>query len=133
MTNRGEAMQSKVLAVLRRRRRPLSAYGVLRALQAEAPKLAPPTIYRALTALMARGLVHRLESENAYLACRAGADAKTAILSICDDCGLVEETAAPELISDLDGIAGRSGFSPSRHVVEVHGRCAECRPPEAER
>ena len=47
-------MQAEVLVVLRRRRVPLSAYDVLGELREANPKIAPPTIYRALPALTAR-------------------------------------------------------------------------------
>ena len=62
MSRRGEKMQAEVLAVLRRRGGPLSAYDVLGELREANPKIAPPTIYRALAALTERGRVHRLES-----------------------------------------------------------------------
>ena len=46
-------MQAEVLAVLRRRRDPLSAYDVLGELDEANPKIVPPTICRALSALTA--------------------------------------------------------------------------------
>ncbi len=48
MGKRGEKTQADVLAVLRRRGGPMSAYEVLGALRERHPKIAPPTIYRAL-------------------------------------------------------------------------------------
>lgn len=126
MTKRGEKMQAEVLAALRRSSGPLSAYAVLDCLSRNHPKIAPQTIYRALAALTERGLVHRLESLSAYVACRRGGDGHAAVLSICDECGAVEESAAPELHRDLSGIVGKSGFSPTRQVIEVRGSCGAC-------
>lgn len=126
MGKRGEKIQADVLAVLRRRSVPLSAYDVLRELHKIHPKIAPPTIYRALAALRERGRVHRLESMNAFIACQCDRHAQASILSICDYCGMVEESVAPELLEDLSSVAGRSGFRPSRHVIEIHGLCASC-------
>ena len=119
-------MQADVLAVLRRCGRPLSAYDVLDELRESHPRIAPPTIYRALAALRERGRVHRLESMNAFIACQFDGHAQASILSICDDCGTVEESVAPELLEGLSSVAGRSGFRPSRHVIEIHGLCASC-------
>ena len=126
MSTRGEKMQAEVLAVLRRHHGPLSAYAVLGALRPAHPKIAPTTIYRALAALMERGRIHRLESLNAYIACQCDRHQHAAILSICDDCGSVEESVAPELLKELSSMIGKSGFSPTRHVIEVHGQCASC-------
>ena len=126
MSKRGEKMQAEVLAVLRRRGGPLSAYDVLGELREANPKIAPPTIYRALAALTERGRVHRLESLNAYIACKCDRHQHASILSICDDCGTVEESVAPDLLKQLSSIIGKSGFAPMRHVIEVHGVCASC-------
>ncbi|MEO1132569.1 MAG: transcriptional repressor, partial [Cyanobacteria bacterium J06639_1] len=61
MSKRSQKTQSQVLAVLRRHHDPLSAYDVIGELRQVNPKIAPPTVYRALEALAGRGLVHRLE------------------------------------------------------------------------
>jgi len=119
-------MQADVLAVLRRRRGPLSAYDVLGELRDANPRIAPPTIYRALAALTERGRVHRLESMNAFIACQCDRHLHASILSICDDCGTVEESVAPDLLDAISSIAGKSGFRPARHVIEIHGLCASC-------
>ena len=126
MSKRGEKTQTEVLSILRRHRRPLSAYDVLRELLPTYPKIAPPTVYRALAALMERGQVHRLESLNAFIACRCESNHHASIMTICDDCGIVEESFAPDLLRELSSVAGRSGFAPTRHVIEVHGICASC-------
>ena len=126
MNQRGKRMQAEVLAVLQSHRAPMSAYEMLECLRREHPRLAPPTIYRALAALTHRGSVHRLESLNAFVACRRGRHRQASILSICNDCGDVEENVSPELLETLSGIAGKSGFAPARHVIEIHGQCAAC-------
>ena len=126
MSKRGEKTQAEVLAILRRHRRALSAYDVLRELRRSNPKIAPPTVYRALAALTERGRVHRLESLSAFIARRREHHHHASIMSICDDCGIVEESVAPDVLRELSRIAGKSGFAPTRHVVEVHGVCVSC-------
>ena len=126
MSERRHRMQAQVLAVLRSRRLPMSAYEVLRCLREVRPRLAPPTIYRALAALSERGKVHRLESLNAFIACQCDRHHDASILSICTDCGAVEENLSIDLVTTLSSIAGKSGFAPMRHVIEVHGQCASC-------
>ena len=126
MSKRGKQMQKEVLAVLRSHRAPMSAYEMLGCLREENPRLAPPTIYRALAALTDHGSVHRLESLNAFMACQRDRHRQASILSICDDCGGVEENVSSELLKTLSGIAAKSGFASVRHVVEIHGHCATC-------
>ncbi len=52
MRKQGVKIQSDVLAALRRQAKPLSAYEILARLNRRDGKLAPPTIYRALAALI---------------------------------------------------------------------------------
>lgn len=126
MGKRGEEVQANVLAVLRRFGEPASAYAVLDALRETSPKLAPTTIYRALNALTERGKVHRLESLNAFMVCQCDGHQQSSILSICDDCGSVEESIAPDVLDNLSKVVGTTGFEAVRHVIEVHGRCSDC-------
>ncbi len=104
----------------------MSAYEVLDRLRDRYSRLAPPTIYRALAALIERGMVHRLESLKAFVACRCGPHGHVPIFSICEACGTVEESVSPHFTDELSKMAGQSGFAPARHVIEVHGQCALC-------
>lgn len=126
MGTRGNIWQAEVLKILMKRAEPLSAYQILDELKAAHEKVAPPTVYRALASLSTQGQVHRLESLNAYIACKCDDHHHASILSICDDCGSVEESVAPDLVAELSSIIGKSGFEPSRHVIEVHGVCGSC-------
>lgn len=128
MLTRGEEMRAEVLGVLRRCSLPLSAYDVLLELRGAHPKLAPTTIYRALAALTEDGCVHRVESLKAYVACQCDTHKHASILSICDNCGKVEECMAPDFLEGVSGLVGETGFLALRHVIEVHGICADCRP-----
>lgn len=136
MTKRGAKMQTEVLTLLRRAEGALSAYDVLHALQETHPKIAPPTVYNALTALAKAGPVHRVESLKAYVACQCPEAHRTeahrteahqsSVLSICNECGPLEERVAPQIAQDLSGFVEETGFQPQRHVIEVHGKCSAC-------
>lgn len=126
MSKRAHETQSQVLAVLRSHRDPLSAYDVIGELRQVNPKIAPPTVYRALAALIDRGQVHRVESLNAFMACQCDRHQHASILAICDDCGTVEENFEPDLLDALSSVVAQSGFAPTRHVIELHGFCSSC-------
>ncbi|MGB1025540.1 MAG: Fur family transcriptional regulator [Rhodospirillaceae bacterium] len=128
---RGEKNQADVLAVLRQGDGPLTAYEVMAVLSKTHPKIAPPTVYRALAALIEQGVVHKVESLNAFMACKCDQHNQASILSICDDCGAVEESVAPKLLDSLAALIGKTGFAPQRHVLEVHGVCGSCQTEQA--
>ncbi|QIE46777.1 transcriptional repressor [Pseudohalocynthiibacter aestuariivivens] len=126
MRKQGKERQRDILKVLRDRGRPMSAYEVLDALKGKETKLAPPTIYRALSALTGTGAAHKLESMNAFVSCQCDHADHTPVLAICDDCGAVEEHADHAVTERLTQITAATGFDARRHVVEVHGLCGAC-------
>ena len=85
-------IRRQVLQALLSSHRPLGAYEVIDELAKSMPRPAPITVYRALDFLMENGLVHRIESRNAYLACAHDHDATSMVaFLICDHCGSVGE------------------------------------------
>src|SRR5689334_4530752 len=120
-------IRRQVLQALLASHKPLGAYEIIDELAKSMPRPAPITVYRALDFLMSNGLVHRIESRNAYLACATHHD-KAALVAflICDRCGSVGEVPAAPLAQSLDAAARASGFSPKLSVLEITGTCAHC-------
>ena len=120
-------IRRQVLQALLSSHRPLGAYEVIDELAKSMPRPAPITVYRALDFLMENGLVHRIESRNAFLACAHDHDA-TAMVAflICDHCGSVGEIPAAPVAQSLNAAARASGFAPKLSVVEIAGTCAHC-------
>lgn len=106
---------------------PVKAYDLLGRLRAERARAAPPTVYRALDFLCQEGLVHRIESLNAYVGCGAPQRPHRAQFLICRECGTVAELADSEVSGLIAGRADRMGFEVQRETIEVAGRCATCR------
>ena len=131
MGKRGEKIQAEVLAIMRKGKSAHAAYDLLENLREKYPKIAPTTIYRALTALTERGQVHRLDSLNAYIACQYDNHHQPSIFSICNDCGVIEENFEPRVFSKLTSTLRNAGFSVQRHIIEVTGTCASCEPGQA--
>src|SRR3954452_6046968 len=116
-----------VLGALLSSHRPLGAYELIDELAKSMPRPAPITVYRALDFLMANGLVHRIESRNAYLACAHDHDAAAMVaFLICDGCGSAGEIPAAAVAQGLNAAARASGFAPKLSVVEITGTCAHC-------
>src|SRR6476620_9703379 len=62
-------IRRKVLGTLLASHKPLAAYEIIDQLALRGPRPAPITAYRALEFLRQNGLVHRIESRNAFIAC----------------------------------------------------------------
>src|SRR5499426_2529234 len=106
-------IRRQVLQALLSSHRPLGAYEVIDELAKSMPRPAPITVYRALDFLMANGLVHRIESRNAYLACAHDHDAAALVaFLICDRCGSVGEIPAAAVAQSLNAAVRASGFAP---------------------
>ena len=107
---------------------PLGAYDMIDRLAAGTGKRpAPISVYRALDFLVEKGLVHRLASRNAFMACEHGHGAhEPAIFLICDTCGAVTEATSRAAAESLRGVAEGAGFTPRAQVIELAGVCARC-------
>lgn len=127
---RGEKLtpaRKRVLQLVLNSSEPLGAYDVLSQLQREGHgKAQPPTAYRALDFLERMGLIHRLDSIRAYVACHHHGHDHAAVFLVCKACGKATEAEADETASMLRCIAQSAGYSALQVIQEVHGRCAEC-------
>lgn len=119
-------IRRRVLELIAASHGALKAYDLLDQLAKEHGAARPPTIYRALDFLIAQGLVHRIESLNAYLACHCPEHQHGFQLLICRGCGRVEEMHDDDLGSRLAASASAHGFTIERQTVELEGRCGEC-------
>jgi Fur family zinc uptake transcriptional regulator len=119
--------QTEILSCLRKSKEPMSAYAILDQVRT-AGISHPPTVYRALAELMQKGMVHRLQSRSAFIACGHGAcDGKFAF-AICRECGkVVEIPLSDDDRAALLGLAPQE-IVPEQVTLELAGLCAACRP-----
>ena len=120
--------QSLVMGTLTQADGPLGAYTILDQLRDHGFR-APLQVYRALDKLVEFGMVHRLESLNAFVACRQPDCERRATIAftICEDCGQVAEITDASLGRRLQSIAEDAGFALQKSTVELRGRCRSCR------
>lgn len=120
--------QTLVMDALVEAKGPLSAYTILDQLR-DCGFRAPLQVYRALDKLVEFGLVHRLESLNAFVACRhPGCDGhETIAFTICDRCGQVKEITDDSLARQLKEMASQSSFALTKSTIELRGICSICR------
>jgi Fur family zinc uptake transcriptional regulator len=121
------AIRRKVLAALLDSHKALGAYDIIEQLSPSGLRLAPITTYRALEFLQENGLVHRIASRNAFIACVHNHNAEDPVVfMICEACGVIGEASSAEVTATLAAAAQRAGFRPKSPVIEMTGICAHC-------
>lgn len=120
-------LRRDVLAALLVSHQPLGAYEIMERLAPNGPRPAPITVYRALEFLRENGLVHRIESRNAFIACvHTHAVGDLVVFLICECCGTVGEASSAQLAAKLKSAARAAGFTPKSPVIEISGVCTHC-------
>ncbi|RMD89583.1 MAG: transcriptional repressor [Alphaproteobacteria bacterium] len=120
------AIRRRVLELVWSGHKAVKAYDILEELAHESASAKPPTVYRALDFLLEQGLIHRIESLNAFVGCPSPRSGHATQFLICDDCHTVIEMACEGLEEDIAHEADQHGFAVARQMVEVHGRCQRC-------
>ena len=120
-------IRRRVLELVWGGHKPVGAYDILAALGAEDGRVAaPPTVYRALEFLMQHGLVHRIESLNAFVGCAEPRRAHAGQFFICERCRTAAEVSDPAVGAALAQCADRLGFAVKSQTVEFRGVCPSC-------
>ena len=106
---------------------PLKAYTILFNVQKKGIK-APPQVYRVLDKLVEMGKIHKIESKNAFVACR-NSDceiSKATAFSICEKCEVVDEISDIKLSKYLSNFNHKKGMKFKRFNLEFFGLCKKC-------
>jgi Fur family zinc uptake transcriptional regulator len=121
-------MRRRVLEALLASHSPLGAYELIDRLSTRGARVAPITIYRALDFLREQGLVHRIESRNAFIACVHNHETGAPVVFlICEKCGAVGEAASAAVADTITSASRAAGFTPKTPVIEISGVCAHCK------
>ena len=120
--------QQVVFDIIVKAKEPLKAYSILYNVQKKGIK-APQQIYRALDKLIEIGKIHKIESRNAFVACKNSncEVSKATAFSICEGCEQVEEINDKNLSKYLANFADKSGMIYSKYNLEFFGLCKKCK------
>lgn len=114
---------------------PVGAYDLMSALQTHrqtgdnAPKktnIAPPTVYRSLEFLLSHGLIHQLNSINAYIPCCHPRENHAAAFLICQKCNTVEELSNFPVTDMIEHSQKHAQFLVKKSTIELAGICRDC-------
>jgi Fur family zinc uptake transcriptional regulator len=125
------APRESVFRALSRQMKPVSAYRLIELINHNGKQaIKPPSVYRALAFLQQIGLAVKVEGLNAFMMCKHSEHDHDHTLHhvflICDTCGHTDEQCNGKLSQELIRNATAQGFSPTRQVIELHGKCMAC-------
>lgn len=119
--------QNEILSCLRDTGEPMSAYAILDRVRT-AGICHPPTVYRALNDLVKKGMVHRLQSRSAFIACGHGACDGRFAFAICRVCDRVLEIPLTEKDEARLLRLAPEEIAPEHVTLEIAGLCRGCGP-----
>ncbi len=119
-------LRQKILELIWANHRAVKAYDLLDQIKQFNDSAKPATVYRALDFFLEQGLVHRIESLNAYIGCDHAGRPHDLILLICGQCHQIEERKASGVMISLQQELADAGFTPSGKTMEIQGVCARC-------
>ena len=120
--------QQIVLDLVEKSSEPLKAYSILFNVQKKGLK-APLQVYRALDKLVEIGKIHKIESRNAFVACKNSncLVSNATAFSICESCEKVTEINNSKLSKYLSNFEDNSGMKYSKYNLEFFGLCKKCK------
>ena len=122
--------QSLVMNLLSGAKGALTAYNILYDLRDHGFR-GPTQVYRVLEKLLEIGMVHRIESTNAFVACQQKkCDEKNNeinLFTICEICGSVQELLNSGLKNIVKSLSRDNNFLLKNSVLELNGVCSNCK------
>ncbi|MDB6061901.1 MAG: Fur family transcriptional regulator [Verrucomicrobiaceae bacterium] len=124
-------LREQVLQLVWQSHKPLGAYAILDLLSAangaQKLRLAPPTVYRALEFLLEHGLIHRVNSLNAFIGCSQPHAHHSSLFLICRNCETAVEINDSAIATAIHTAAQQARFTEQSACVEIAGLCPNCR------
>lgn len=132
-------LRQEVYRLILQSDRPMGAYDLMTALQDgrfteqtqtgktnKKVNIAPPTIYRSLDFLLSQGLIHQLNSINAYVPCCHPRATHISAFLICKNCKNVQEYSNLPIDGMIEKSEQDTGFMIEKSIIELQGLCRAC-------
>jgi Fur family zinc uptake transcriptional regulator len=119
--------QQIIFDFIEKAKEPLKAYSILFNVQKKGIK-APLQVYRALDKLIEIGKIHKVESRNAFIACKSSSCeiSQATAFSICEVCEKISEISNSKLSKYLSNFSDNTGMKYSKYNLEFFGLCKKC-------
>ena len=115
-----------ILSFLLVNHRAFGAYDIVEYVSKLGKRVQATQVYRSLENLMELGVVHKLKTKNAFIACFGDGECISQQFFICDVCDGVSEIQSKNLSASIQDIAKKNKFTINLPSIEILGVCAEC-------
>lgn len=119
-------IRREVLELIWESHRAVKAYDLLDRIKPKAGTAKPTTVYRALDFLLEQGLIHKVESLNAFIGCSFSERRHEQLLLTCVQCHEIEERPGERVMEALAEELEQAAFTLQRKAIEIHGVCSRC-------
>ncbi len=119
-------LRTEILKLIAEAKHPITAYELLRQLRTSKANSEPPTVYRVLDYLQHNRLIHKINSNNTYIACDKPHKPHRGQIFLCQTCGNSYETYDDKVIHALEEYAKTNHFQLSQNLIEIMGICKTC-------
>jgi len=75
---------------------------------------------------MEQGLIHKVESLNAFIGCGFSDHQHQQLLLTCSHCQEIEERPAESVMAAIANELEQASFTIYHKAIEIHGLCAHC-------
>ena len=121
------SLRKAVLFSLWQADKPLKAYDILSELVSIKPGYTAVTIYRVLSFYISLGIVHKIESIQAYTLCtEPHKNLPSEVLMVCNSCHQVKEVYDDVMLQLLIEMTVKLNFQLSQETIELRGLCLMC-------
>ncbi len=119
-------LRRNILSLIWQNHKPLKAYDILEQLQTKDSSAKPITVYRTLDFLIENKMIHKIESQNAFLGCRHPGELHNCYFLICKKCNIAEEGCENDLLKNVYIDLKKQEFSVEHITLEIQGTCKKC-------
>ena len=119
-------LRRNILNLIWQNHKPLKAYDILEQLQVKESSAKPITVYRTLDFLIENRMIHKIESQNAFLGCRHPGELHNCYFLICKECNTAEEACENDLLKNVYTNLESQGFAVEHITLEIQGICKKC-------
>lgn len=119
-------LRKNVFQLIWESHKPAKAYDLLEKIKINDANAKPPTIYRTLDFLLDNGLIHRLNSQNAFVGCSHPLLHQDCYFLICDQCHVIRECCDKQLKNAITKTTNLKKFKPKNITLEIEGLCEDC-------
>ncbi|MDR2406315.1 MAG: transcriptional repressor [Deltaproteobacteria bacterium] len=119
-------LRRRVLETLIKAPGPVKAYDLIESLKTNGRSLTPSSIYRTLEFFIQTGLVHRVNSLNAFVACTDHKSHHNPVILVCPSCQATAEVNDEGLYTSIFNRLNAMDFFAKEGSVEVRGLCKKC-------